>query len=130
MKELRRLSDAMAGVPQMMKQVHLHDAKLQELESRVAKLENTSDSVTAASTVVSEHDMPLLLAGGWTDRDQATKGQEAIQSLESQIVDSWVSSGSKPILFMKTSSAQSRMKLRFDAAALFKTQFPKIWLRE
>eukprot|EP00971_Amphidinium_carterae_P283548 5628875-Amphidinium_carterae.2 len=31
---------------------------------------------------------------------------------------------------MKTSIAQSRMKLRFDAAALFKTQFPKIWLRE
>eukprot|EP00971_Amphidinium_carterae_P283549 5628875-Amphidinium_carterae.3 len=45
-----------------------------------------SDSVTAASTVISEQDMPLLLAG-WTDRDQATKGQEAIQSWSPRLLN-------------------------------------------
>eukprot|EP00971_Amphidinium_carterae_P289946 5757213-Amphidinium_carterae.1 len=88
------------------------------------------DAMTTLSASTADGEFPLLLAGGWASKEQATEGQKLLLALKEPIVESWISAAERPTLFVKLPSVQARLNLRLAASQALQTAYPTVFLKD
>eukprot|EP00971_Amphidinium_carterae_P297712 5915087-Amphidinium_carterae.1 len=130
MQELRLLRETMQCLPEISARVNQHETRLKALETKFARFEQMPDAMTTLSASTADGEFPLLLAGGWENKEQAMAGQQVLMGLNEPIVESWVSAAEKPTLFVKLPSVQARLKLRLAASQALKAAYPSVYLKD